>query len=177
MRILRPAVGLLLCAIALSGCVPGEPTEVPTPEPSSTPVFASEEEALAAAEEAYAAYLAVSDAISQDGGAEPERIEPYVTPEWLEVELEAYRDFSSSGVRQSGSTTFSNATLQSSSDREATIYACTDSSATRFVDSSGQDVTPDDRQVLTSVQVTFRIQDGDLRLEGLAPWGDNSFCS
>ena len=46
----------LAVVLLLTGCSLASPEVAPTPTPSATPVFASEEEALAAAEEAYAAY-------------------------------------------------------------------------------------------------------------------------
>ncbi|MCU1639505.1 MAG: hypothetical protein JWL94_2152 [Microbacteriaceae bacterium] len=58
-----PRVTVLAAALLmLSGCVATEPGPVATPEATSEPVFASEEEALAAATKAYAAYQEVLDA-------------------------------------------------------------------------------------------------------------------
>ncbi|MBW4033634.1 MAG: hypothetical protein HIU88_13400, partial [Acidobacteria bacterium] len=51
------AVAMLL---ALVGCVPTGQHAASSPTASLTPVFASDAEALAAAEKAYAAYLKVS---------------------------------------------------------------------------------------------------------------------
>ena len=50
---MRVGVGL---AFGLTACAPDSPAVVPTEDPV-TPIFASDEEALAAAEAAYAAYL------------------------------------------------------------------------------------------------------------------------
>ena len=70
MRIL-PSIALAALVVSLfSGCIPTEPlADTPAPQPTSTPVFASEEEALAAAVEAYAGYLEMSDLIASEGGA------------------------------------------------------------------------------------------------------------
>ena len=46
-------------AVLLSGCVPQGPEVTPPPESSTAPIFASDEEALAAATEAYEAYQSV----------------------------------------------------------------------------------------------------------------------
>jgi len=110
-RPLRPALAALVAAllsvgvgIGLVGCVPG-PDASPSPTATAAgPRFASDEEALAAAEEAYAAYLAMSDRIAQDGGRDPERIAEFVTEEQLARELEIYKLLSSSGAHQIGST-------------------------------------------------------------------------
>ena len=67
-------LGVGLLALVLAGCAPDVPAIQVPPTPTVTPLFASDEEALAAAEEAYAAYLAMSDEITSDGGERPERI-------------------------------------------------------------------------------------------------------
>ena len=91
MRTLAPVSALaIVISLMLGGCVPSAPAASPTPEPSSTPVFASEEEALAAAEEAYAAYLAVIDEIHADGGAGVERLEVVATPEVTNNEADGF---------------------------------------------------------------------------------------
>ena len=61
MRAPTSIAAVALAVLLLSGCVPQQSTDTPTPEPSSTPVFATEEEALAAATAAYAAYQAGVD--------------------------------------------------------------------------------------------------------------------
>ncbi len=82
---MRSVVGALVLVgmLALTGCVDGDRLPTLPPTPTSTPIFASEEEALAAAEEAYAAYLEMSNLISSEGGVEPERIAPFVTADQL----------------------------------------------------------------------------------------------
>ena len=81
--------GMLL----LAGCGGGDPIPTLPPTPSATPIFASEEEALAAAEDAYAAYRGMSDQISAEGGANPERIAPFVTESRLADELRGFATF------------------------------------------------------------------------------------
>ena len=73
-------LAMLLAAFMLSGCAS---TPVPTPTsatPTVAPVFATEEEALAAATEAYAAYQELIDRIFSEGGKAPSRIAAVVTP-------------------------------------------------------------------------------------------------
>ena len=65
--IARVSAAALAVALVLVGCVPTTTPASPAPRPSATPVFATEAEALAAATEAYAAYVRVSDQILADG--------------------------------------------------------------------------------------------------------------
>ncbi len=170
---------IALAALLLSGCLPQQSTVTPTPAPSSTPVFASDEEALAAATAAYAAYLAMSDKIAADGGTNPERLKPFVTAEWLKRETEVFNVFAARGITQSGFTSFTNATIQQYSDNSVSMYVCTDSSDTRVHSSDGVDVTPADRNNLSSLEVTFDVTvvpDRELRLGGNEPWPGESFC-
>ena len=185
MRIPPLAVGLaVVVTLLLSGCLPLEPTVSPTPRPSSTPVFASEEEALAAAEAAYARYLEVSDAIAADGGANPERLQQLATPEWFLQEQVAFEEFASSGNHQTGSTSFRNSELQQLIDEgggaaSVVMYVCLDASATRIVDGGGVDVTPANRPTSVSLEVTFDVPSADpshLRLANNEPWPGESFC-
>lgn len=182
MRIHAPAAALaIVTTLVLGGCVPSEPSASPTPEPSATPVFASEEEALAAAEEAYAAYLAVSDAIAQDGGANPQRLADFVTPEWLEKEVAGFEQLAASGRTQTGQTSARGTTLQQYSQEGAVAtviaYVCTDFSGTRFVDSTGADVTPVDRIINVSLQVSFETgAENGLLISGSEPWSGATVC-
>jgi len=182
MRTLSPVAGLLLSAMLLAGCVPVEPTVTPAPEPSTTPVFASEEEALAAAEEAYAEYLRIEDAVAQEGGVNPQRLREAVTDEWLEKEVEVFEAFAATGNRQVGETSVLDFELQQLVDSgslvEIVAYVCVDSTPTTFVDPSGADVTPSSRPATTSLQVTLEWSDSrsKLLIADSQPWSGESFC-
>ena len=62
-------------ALVLTGCV-GSPAPTPSPTPTeAAPIFASDEEALAAAVKAYELYTrSVASQVTDDGGVEPERV-------------------------------------------------------------------------------------------------------
>jgi len=176
MRILRPAAGLLLCAIMLSGCVPTEPADEPSPEPTSASVFASEEEALTAAEEAYAEYLAVSDAISQDGGANPERIEPLVTEDRFPIELELFSQFEDQALRTEGATAFDSLELQQYDGTPIHAYVCLDVTDVRVFDAGGQDVTPTNRPGRLPLQIQLVVFDRSTLLAESDVWDGDNFC-
>ena len=157
-------VGMLL----LSGCGGSDPMPTLPPTPSSTPVFASEEEALAAAEEAYAAYLAMSNLISSEGGADPERIAPFVSESRLADELEGFETYQNLQIHTAGTDTYEVRELQRVDETEAgaevVVYVCWDASAVRVIDASGMDVTPASREVRALLEVVLVTVDRQLPL-------------
>ena len=179
MRALTTIAAAAIGTLLLSGCLPQQPTATPPPEVTAAPIFASDEEALAAATAAYAAYLSMSDQIAADGGANPDRLEPFVTADWLLREVEVFTNFASRGLSQTGSTVFTNVTVQQYSQDSVVIYVCTDSTETRVHNTVGADLTPADRETQTSLEVTFEVISTapvQLRLDGTEPWFGQSFC-
>ena len=184
MRSALPLAAITIAAaLLLSGCVPQDPEVIPPPEPSTEPIFASDEEALAAATEAYKAYLAMSDLIAQEGGVNPERIAPYVTEEWLGQEVAAFKELFDSGNHQTGNITMSVAQLQAhSSDVDGVgsvaAYFCLDFSASEVVTAEGAAVTPLSRPEYVTVEVHFgnSVVEPELVVEGIEPWQSSGIC-
>jgi hypothetical protein len=155
---------LALLAAALGGCT--QPTRLPPPEPSAAvePLFASDEEALAAATAAYEEYLAVSNAILQDGGREPERLLELVSAEVFETELEGFELFLQNDWRATGSTELEAIALQQVFDSgsgavELVAYVCTDVSSNGVVDAEGVSQVSPDRPVIVAHEVLFVFSD------------------
>lgn len=172
-----------LVALTLTGCQTDDPIVVPQPEPSSTPLFASEEEALAAAEEAFGEYLNVADQIYADGGSEPERLESVATGTALEEDLKGFANYASEGKRSSGSTMFDSVALQSSDlsgfaiSGAVVIYACEDFKNVQVFDASGLLLTAPDRQTRWPVSVTLDVADGTkLLVSEVELWSGDDFC-
>ena len=91
------------------------------------PMFASDEEALAAAEEAYAAYLAMSDQISDERRGRLVRLGDRVTRGSLLNDLDGARDSRRSWLRQVGTTLFESqpsAVVGVNGGRAGTVYVC-----------------------------------------------------
>jgi len=173
------AAGAAAIVLTLTGCIEPAPHVTAPPTPSATPVFASDEEALAAAEEAYAAYTVVEDQIARDGGSQPERLESLVTPEWYKHEAASFETFRVSGNRQLGSTSIRSTELQQvfplpEGGASVVIYVCVDFSGTSFVDADGNTL---DRAgpVTATFQVTFEAPEDVLLLSGSEPWSE-SIC-
>ncbi len=164
---LAAAAGLTL---ALGACGPQAQPPTPTPSPTTTPFFASDEEALAAAEEVYREYLAMSDLISSEGGADPERIAPFVTEMWLDHEIETAEELGESGRRISGNSEVSSFQLQERNDSQIIVYACHQLDHTKVIDADGHDVTPKDRARESLLEVTFVIDATAVLVGGSELW-------
>jgi hypothetical protein len=169
------------CALLLTGCA--QPGPVVTPHATSTvkPLFASDADALAAATKAYAAYLKMSDLISQEGGIQPERLKPLVTTKMLAQETASASELASSGQHQNGQTAFDHTTLQSlvqhGSDASVAMYVCLDLSGVQILDDAGGNVTAPGTQTRYSFVASFVAQpDSSLLLDSNAPWDGASFC-
>ncbi|MCY7325567.1 MAG: hypothetical protein LH605_05475, partial [Microbacteriaceae bacterium] len=102
-----------LAVFALSGCFAAAPVEPPAAAATADPVFASEEEALAAATEAYAAYLALGSQVANEGGADPERMAEVATGTAYQQELEVFASIRSDMLRGVGEQTFDTVRMQS----------------------------------------------------------------
>ena len=137
-----------VCAgvVVLSGCAPGEE---PTPPP--TAAFASDEEAFAAAEETYRAYV---DALNEarDGSD----VDPlaFLVGDALTAGIDGEKLIEDRGVSIAGRTdviSFIGTTFDS---QVISSLACIDVSDTRVTASDGSDQTPTTR----AEQITFEIE-------------------
>lgn len=163
-------------ALALAGCSTQEPAAQPTTSTELMPLFASDEEALAAAEAAYTNYLQVSDQIARDGGANPERLKGLVSQGLLESQFDTYREVTAKKVKALGASTFFNFKLQQTSANNVSNYVCLDVSGIRVVDSSGVDVTPIDRPNLLPLSLNWNVKGSQLILDSSEVWTGENFC-
>jgi hypothetical protein len=181
---MRSVAALLLAATlaVLTGCSAPEPAP-PAASPSATaePVFASDEEALAAAEKAYTEYLAAFDEVAHDGGREPERLADHVAPDELQKSLAEFGAFVTADRHTRGNTGFDDLSLQQYEVRSGfarvIVYLCLDVSEVRVLDANGKDVTParEARQPLVVTLVSANRGSEALVLEESEQWSSN-FC-
>lgn len=141
------AVAAALLALALTACTP-EPTPTPTPTPTG---FSSEDEAFAAAEATYRAYI---DAVNARR-ADPSSVDPneYLSGTALNDSIEAARKLDAAGLQVVGPALVESIKREEASTSSAVIAACIDSTQTRVLDQSGADVTPTDRPETLALQV------------------------
>jgi len=143
---------LLALALVLGGCTPE-----PAPQPTPTSPFTSEEEAFAAAEATYRAYVdAVNERRADAGAPDPQQ---YLLGQALESDIDTQRQLDQAGITVVGPSRVVNfsATSTSAGFTEVQASACLDASESRAIDSAGEDVTPPGRDPTTVLDLTFDL--------------------
>lgn len=171
-------------ALALSGCI-GAPDPTPTPSPptSAAPIFASDEEALAAAEAAYERYLKVVDDLTHNGGEDPDKLRDVATVAYSSELLASLERLRERGDRTEGTTKYDGMRLaernESGGAAEVSVYLCLDVSDVRVIDAAGIDITPPDRVARTPIQAHFESSASNPALllpSGSESWPGDDFC-
>jgi len=147
------AVAMLtgVAAALFAGCSPQpQPTFTPTPAPAAT-AFASDEEAFAAAEATYRAYVDAGNAERRgDRDAEPAK---YLSGALLRAERESAAKLDELGIRLSGDIRLHSFEVHSSSTSRLNAIVCIDVSRTRVIDENGSDITPQSRADILGLEV------------------------
>lgn len=146
-----------VAAVALALTTACTPDAAPTPSPSPTG-FASEEEAFAAAEETYRAYV---DALNQVDLSDPETFEPVfalTTGEAYQAIRKDLTTMSGEGWSVSGETRPTLVRLASYDAVHARLSVCVDVSEVELVDVDGHSVVQPDRRDVQSMSVTLERQ-------------------
>jgi hypothetical protein len=159
------------------------PVVTPAATSSSKPLFASDEEALAAATKAYAAYLQMSDLITTDGGNDPSRIDAVADGDALASSKIGFEKFHSNGYHSVGSSKFDSFSIQQLDDSGngslvIRSYVCLDITGVRLVDGGGNDITAPDRENRLPLEIEIVAKRGpqSLRVNGSDSWSGKNFC-
>ncbi|HEX5859438.1 MAG TPA: hypothetical protein VFY91_15135 [Microbacterium sp.] len=144
---------LVLVTGLLAGCV-GEPEPVET-----TPGFASEEEAFAAAEETYRAYV---DALNQVDLSDPETFEPvfaWTTGELNGTDRKSFSAWHASGYAILGSAVVASVELSAGESgtkaEEISVDACYDVSGVDVLDTEGVSMVDGSRPDVQALTISF----------------------
>jgi hypothetical protein len=186
---LRWAGGCLATATLLSiaGCVPSTPAPAATPSAKASaaaPVFASDEEALAAARSTYEQFVSTVDTVIAENGASPGRIDAFATPALAAEEKQGIQDFVAKGYTVTGRAVVTNAVFQSRSrtgelEGVVTLYVCMDVSGIEITDSAGTSAVEDTRPDLAALEVTFDAQadkPSELVVASKSAWNGGGVC-
>lgn len=185
----RPLAGAALAAagalaLLLSGCAGDAPAPSPSPSADAAePIFASDEEALAAAVQAYELYIETVDQLTQDGGEQPERIRDVVDDQYVQELLDSLQRLKESGNHTTGDTKFDQLKLvertEEGGSAQVTAYVCIDVSGVRVINAAGDDVTPPDRaprRPLQAIFVSSSDEPSKLLPSGSEKWTGDDFC-
>lgn len=164
--ILRATATVLLAVsiIALTGCLGSTPKPTPTP----TAVFSSEEEAFAAAEETYRAYIDAVNARRADPQSRPDP-QSFLIGEALEADIESQREADQLGIHLEGKSVVTSVTPVSAdpSVGDVVIQACYDSAGARVFNEAGEDVTIADRDATVLAEVHLTAMGAGLAIDEL----------
>ncbi|GAA1939270.1 hypothetical protein [Agromyces allii] len=165
-------------ALALSACsADAEPTPSASPAPTeAAPIFASDEEALAAAVAAYDRYLDVTQQIGEDGGANAERILEVATQDYANQEIPNYESLAQHEYRVVGRGTIDAPRLMERSGSVVRIYGCVGVGTTRVLDASGVDITSSERPTTIPLQLSFEAKNDTLLVADSDVWSGDDFC-
>ncbi|WP_137846007.1 hypothetical protein [Microbacterium sp. 2FI] len=175
-RALTGAVALLLLASALSACTPSpEPTE-------PTPLFASEAEAFAAAEETYRAYV---DALNQVDLSDPatfEDVYAWTTGDLNRSDRQGLTTYHAEGTVVSGESSVALVEGSTANISRGTVdlAVCLDVSNIDVRDSDGNSVVDPDRTPVQSLVVSLSpstYSPTALQIEAIGPRVDGPSCS
>jgi len=155
-------------AVLMCGCVPEEP--LPSAAPTSTrgeAPFATDDDALAAAQKTYEEFMAIANQIMAEGGASPERLDAIAAPDVVAFETQGFKKFAERNLTAGGGSTVTTAVLQSYTptvpDGAGIIvgYFCVDGSGITVVDESGTSVVDQSRPALSAFEITFDLAEKD----------------
>lgn len=136
----------LLIVVGLAACAP-------EPAPSPTPTgFASEEEAFAAAEATYRAYMDALNKSRVSADTEPTP-ESFLTGKALTDSIASNQQLADSGKHLSGTASVISVRQDAWSSSNAKITVCMDIENVRVLDDTGSDVTPSERPDRGSLQI------------------------
>jgi len=168
----RRSVALVIAVLLTASAAACTPTPEPTPTPTG---FASEDEAFAAAEATYRAYIdALNARNAGDKDADPKI---FTTGEALEAETSSEKNMTSRGLHIAGKTSLVDFQPQeyrvTNDGPEVLAEACLDASESTVVNEQNEDVTPDDFEPVyvlavgfTSVNNAFMISETSLARQG-----------
>lgn len=169
-------------ALVLSGCIGAHgPTPTPSAPSSPEPIFASDEEALAAAEAVYGQFLIASAQATGSGGTDVDALEGVATGEAYQAQLDSAANYAKDNIHSTGQRTFTTHSLQSHSgdpDRGAivTFYVCDDLRALDVVDASGVSVVAPDRIEDVPYLVVVEGRADSLKVSEKDLWERENFC-
>ena len=144
-------------------------------------MFASDEEALAVAEEVYGRFREIADNVGKHGWSDASPLGEVLTDPALRTELESAAELAALGYELRGLSRSDSMTLQRLQDLGSarvsmTLYVCDDLSGVDVVDSEGNSVVAPDRPDRQPLEVEMSDADGTLKISRREAWTGGDFC-
>ncbi|TFD52221.1 hypothetical protein E3T55_06315 [Cryobacterium frigoriphilum] len=148
-------------------------------------MFASNEEALAAATEAYAAYEEIFTIVAAEGGINPERMKPVTSGIYEKGLLQEMEDIRAKGLRAIGEATFDGVRLQRVDEMApggvgvVVVYLCSDVSQVDVLDANSVSQVAPARNPRTALEVGFNWEpgaDGVITVGSRTVWNGGGVC-
>lgn len=151
-RATLPAATALLLVTLLSGCAPA-----PAPMPTATPVFSTEAEAFAAAEETYRSYVEALNAVDLSDPETFEDVYAWTTGEANANERSTLTRMHADGWVVSGQTVIADFLTSDEVDKSAFVNAlvCSDVSQVDVVNADGASMVATERPDVYALEVSF----------------------
>lgn len=166
-------VATVTLAVALSACTPAA---APTPTPSPTG-FASKEEAFAAAEATYRAYIGALNNVDLSDPATFEPLFSLTAGDLNDLDKKSFSRLHAAGSVVTGSTEVVSITPIDASDDEVRLSVCLDVSEVGLTDSQGNSLVEKDRPDLRAEIATVeREPSGKLKLVGIGDGPEGNQC-
>lgn len=159
-------VRIAAAVLALLGLTACSPAPQPTPSPTPTPLFASEDEAFAAAEATYREY---NDALNQVDFATPKTFDAVfalLSGDAEKSTRKSFSEFHAERLQSVGAIMFDSFTLVSADPQHGEVRAnvCVDVSGVDVLDESGTSITSADRPARQPMRVMFVPRPGERTL-------------
>jgi len=169
-----------LLVLALVGCTPTTVIPPAGPPSEEAPLFASDEEALAAATEAYEEFLAALDAKLQDPPNDDVDLELFASSQALEEAITGIDRFVEQGLRISGPRSVVSAELQmvstSTAFVEVVIYACESIEGVDLFDADGKSLVEEDRPDLSAWESSVVFRGDSTLVDSRTQWTGGGVC-
>lgn len=183
-RSLTAVTGLLLLGLTttLVGCSDTTRLPDPTPEATADPLFASDEEALAAAVEVYERYLVAADEALNDPSMSLDALEQIANEELVSNITSIRANLAEQGLSLTGFRTLTNSEYQSVALEEegtaVTFYVCESVEATDLLNPDGTSAVGADRNPLSEWQptVTFSGDGSEAIVTERELWQGGGIC-
>jgi len=179
-RLALGALSLALLLGSLAACT--DVPRIPPPEPAatSTPLFATDQEALEAATAAYEEYLAAVDVLLQDPAGDLNALTAVASGGALLAAEESIQSFIQQGLRTTGPRELTNVVLQrADSDGETVevgIYVCENVTTVDLLNSDDQSLVEADRPNLTAFEVVLLFASDGSRVDRRDVWVGGGVC-